>query len=342
MGWYDSFRGNVAGVNMSGVGSDEGLGAKAFGDAFVTIGKSMTDAKKDEQLLNTQNAAIDASKANTESEKAKTALYTTQNTTAINANTTAKEDKDTKKLDDAFSTSYRGIEGAENLKLFKDNYQEGNGYGNISSKAVQEADAYFQSKFNDEAKNKAVSGGYKDFASFAKENEQLVKMADGATMAQLDKHFGDKDMSEAKLAAQEAKTQNASAMLEIKREMNNINAEKNKAQLENHTKPKAIEFNKFIRDKEATQFDKHGDRILTEDNKQVIDYKATQGLKYLQAGYNENEAYDLATIDYANAQEALRKKSNPLGEAVTSTVDTKPTAPKASTIDANAFWGKQN
>ena len=236
MGWYDSFRGNVAGVNMSGVGSDAGLGAKAFGDAFVTIGKSMTDATKDAALLKTQEAALRADEAKVKSEEAKTALYGTQNTAALDAIETTKADKETKKLDDAFSTSYRGLEGAENIKLFKDNYQTGNGYGTLSSKAVQEADAYFQSKFNDEAKNKAVSGGYKDFATFAKENEQLVKMADGTTMAQLDKHFSDKDTSEAKMAAQEAKTQNAIAMLEIKREINDINAEKNKAQNENGTK----------------------------------------------------------------------------------------------------------
>ncbi|MGB3988536.1 MAG: hypothetical protein WBK67_02465 [Minisyncoccales bacterium] len=343
MGWYDSFRGNVAGVNMSGVGSDAGLGAKAFGDAFVTIGKSMTDATKDAALLKTQEAALRADEAKVKSEEAKTALYGTQNTAALDAIETTKADKETKKLDDAFSTSYRGIEGAENIKLFKDNYPTGNGYGTLSSKAVQEADAYFQSKFNDEAKNKAVSGGYKDFATFAKENEQLVKMADGTTMAQLDKHFGDKDMSEAKMAAQEAKTQNAIAMLEIKREMNNINAEKNKAEIENK-KPKFNDDYKKVLDNIGSDKGKWNPLTdqydIPQEKIDEVAFAKEYSRALLLAGETDLAKISKLTDDaYAQKLENERKKSNPLGEIVTSTTDTKPTVPKASTIDANAFWG---
>lgn len=231
MGWYDSFRGNTAAINMNGVGSDAGLGAKAFGDAFVSIGKNIDDAKKTEAALKVQESAMRADEAKIKSEDAKTALYGTQNTAALDTLETAKTTKETKKLDDAFSNSYRSLEGAENLKLFKDNYRTGDGYGNISDDAVKAADAHFQSKFNDEAKNVAVSKGYKDFTTFAKENEQLIKMADGATMAQLDKHFADKDMSAAKLTAQENSTKNQIAMLNKEQEISNLTAAKNKAEI---------------------------------------------------------------------------------------------------------------
>lgn len=231
MGWYDSFKGNTAAINMNGVGTDGGLGAQAFGDAFVKLGTIFNDAKKDERAVKAQESALKADEAKIKTEDAKTALYGTQNTAAVDTLEEAKKTRETKKLDDAFSNSYRSIEGAENLKLFKDNYRTGNGYGNISDDAVKAADAHFQSKFNDEAKNVAVSKGYKDFTTFAKENEQLIKMADGATMAQLDKYFADKDMSAAKLTAQENSTKNQIAMLNKEQEISNLTAAKNKAEI---------------------------------------------------------------------------------------------------------------
>lgn len=229
MGWYDSFKGNTAAINMNGVGTDGGLGAQAFGDAFVKLGTIFNDAKKDERAIKTQESAMKADEAKIGAENAKTALYGTQNTAALDTIEETKKTRETKKLDDAFSNSYRSVEGAENLKLFKDNYRTGDGYGNISDDAVKTADAHFQSKFNDEAKNVAVSKGYKDFASFAKENEQLIKMADGATMAQLDKYFSDKDMSAAKLTAQENSIKNQIALLNKEQEISNLTAAKNKA-----------------------------------------------------------------------------------------------------------------
>lgn len=231
MGWYDSFKGNTAAINMNGVGSDAGLGAKAFGDAFVSIGKNMTDAKKNEEALKVQEVQMRSDEAKIGAENARTALYGTQNTAALDTIEETKKARETKKLDDAFSGAYRSLEGADNLKLFKDNYRTGNGYGNISDDAVKAADIHFQGKFNDEAKNVAVSKGYKDFTTFAKENEQLIKMADGATMTQLDKYFTDKDMSVAKLAAQENSTKNQIAMLNKEQEISNLTASRNKAEI---------------------------------------------------------------------------------------------------------------
>lgn len=343
MGWYDSFKGNVAGVNLSGVGDDTGLAAKAFGDAFVSIGKNMNDSeaqkKKDAIADKTLESTLKTNDAKIASENAKSALYGTQNEAAKQTIDNATEAKETKKLDDAFSGAYRSIEGAENLKLFKDNYQTGNGYGNISADAVKAADAYFQSKFNDEAKNVAVSKGYKDFATFAKENEQLVKMADGATMAQLDKYFGDKDMSAAKLAAQENSTKNQIALLNKEQEISNLTAAKNKAEIkaegDGYGKTDPIKFSKYVRDKEATEFDKHGERIVTEGNKKMVDYKETRGLQYMKQGYNATEAYDLAHRDYLAAEEQQKKddlmKSDPLNQKKTSSTpqQTTPTSGKS-------------
>lgn len=228
MGWYDSFKGNVAGVNLNGVGDDTGLAAKAFGDAFMNIGKNMNDReaqkKKDEIADKTLESTL-------KTNDAKSALYGTQNEAAQKTMESAEEAKATKKLDDAFSGAYRSLEGAENLKLFKDNYRTGNGYGAISDDAVKQADAYFQSKFNDEAKNVAVSKGYKDFATFAKENEQLVKMADGATMMQIEKLFSDKDLSAATSAQKEKAAQHQIALLNKEQEISNLTAAKNKAEI---------------------------------------------------------------------------------------------------------------
>ncbi|MDT8337568.1 MAG: hypothetical protein RQ763_00070 [Sulfurimonas sp.] len=212
MGWYDSFRGNAAGVNMSGVGSDAGLGAKAFGDAFVSIGKNMDDREKRDATINAQKSQMAADEARLKTEAAKTELYGTQNIAALDTIDETKQTRETKKLDDAFSNSYRSVDGAENLKLFKDNYRTGNGYGNISDDAVKAADTHFQGKFNDEAKNVAVGKEYKDFNTFAKENEQLIKMADGKTIMELDKYFTDKDTTAASLAAKEKDVKHATAL----------------------------------------------------------------------------------------------------------------------------------
>ena len=95
-----------------------------------------------------------------------------------------------------------------------------------------------------------------------------------------------------------------------------------------------IKFNKFVRDKEATAFDKYGERIITEDNKKIIDYKATQGLKYGAMGYNENEALDLATLDYAKVLEAELKKTDPLNKKQLNTESTPQSkSPEASKSD---------
>lgn len=278
MGWYDSFKGNTAAINMNGVGSDAGLGAKAFGDAFVSIGKNMDDAKKTEAALKVQEVQMRTDEAKIAAENAKTTLYGTQNTAALDTLETAKTTKETKKLDDAFSNSYRSVDGAENLKLFKDNYRTGDGYGNISDDAVKAADIHFQSKFNDEAKNVAVSKGYKDFTTFAKENEQLIKMADGATMAQLDKHFADKDMSAAKLTAQENSTKNQIAMLNKEQEISNLTAAKNKAEIK------------------AEQEQSGGGKI----NKDLLDLQNSIGKEYGKY----DEATGQFTIDDSRKEEA--------------------------------------
>lgn len=297
MGWYDSFKGNVAGVNLNGVGDDTGLAAKAFGDAFMNIGKNMNDReaqkKKDEIADKTLESTLKTNDANIASMNARSALYGTQNEAAQKTMESAEEAKATKKLDDAFSGAYRSLEGAENLKLFKDNYRTGNGYGTLSDDAVKQADTYFQSKFNDEAKNVAVSKGYKDFATFAKENEQLVKMADGATMAQLDKYFSDKDMSEAKLAAQENKTANQIALLNKEQEISNLTAAKNKAEIkaEQEKNDGGKNFNKSLLDlqssiaKEYGKYDEAtGQYTIDEDKKEVAKFALDYGTDLLLTG----------------------------------------------------------
>lgn len=57
-----------------------------------------------------------------------------------------------------------------------------------------------QTKFNDEAIEQSVSGGYKSMKDFTAAHPELVKNADGATMSKIDTYFAGKDTTARDLA----------------------------------------------------------------------------------------------------------------------------------------------
>ncbi|MCX6075995.1 MAG: hypothetical protein NTW78_03820 [Campylobacterales bacterium] len=218
MGWYDAFKGNTAAINMNSVTSDTGSAAKNFGDAFVSIGKDMRDAntqaKKDElTALQLQNEQFKLDTAKTSDTEAKVDKSFLKDAYSLDR-TVPKEAQ--KNATDALESFYNPTTTARD-KL-KD--------------AWKTQDDLAQVKFNDEATKTAVNGSYKNMKEFEAANPALVKNADGLTMAKLDAHYDTKDTQASKLATAQSKMENASALLDVKREMNNINAEKNQLKTE--------------------------------------------------------------------------------------------------------------
>jgi len=213
MGWYDAYKPtHVNRVNVLPMTSSSGSAAKNFGDAFTKIGDSMLKVDKARS-----NEALIGAQTKLQNTKQKVQDF---NLASLN------DTKTQKSIDDAFSSDYTRYRTKD---AFETHLKEDNigGFDLASAPAKKEALDYFkkqddlaQSKFNDTAIESSVTGGYKDMKTFVEKNPELVKNADGVTMAKIDKYFSSKDTTAAKLQSQKEKADTARKLLAMQAKLN--------------------------------------------------------------------------------------------------------------------------
>lgn len=227
MGW-EQFKGHTERVDTSKIGSNSGNFAKAFGDAFGQIGNDMINAKaqarKDELLglqIQNEQAKIDAATEAKKAKKVDDAFKSDINTLDLNNTAEAKQNAidslkafynpsvDTQSAVATDIANKEKVITAQNNDTYKGmvlnapNKQEladawamsdlaDRGY-KPSADIVKERDTFYQGKFNDEAIETSVSGGYKNMAEYTKANPELVKNADGITMSKIEAFYANKD-----------------------------------------------------------------------------------------------------------------------------------------------------
>lgn len=226
MGW-ENFKGHTERVDLSKAGSGAGNFAKAFGDAFSTLGNDMINAKaqaKRDELLGLQiqneQAKLDAAKDAKAVKKVDDAFRNDAGTLDLNVTSEAKQNAmdalkqfynpslEARTAQDQANSAKESVIQKQNDDTYKSmvlnapNKQEladawamsdlvDRGY-KPSADIVKERDNFFQGKFNDEAISVANSGGYKNMDEFSKANPELVKNADGVTMSKIDQYFSGK------------------------------------------------------------------------------------------------------------------------------------------------------
>lgn len=207
MGWYDAYKiDNTSKVNLN-VNSN-GSAAKTFGDAFKEIGSSLIDSENRKK-----QAAANIKKENLLDIQTQTAKANLAN---INSETEQKAEEWVQKQDnqDYLSKAF----GATSKEDFEKNYPLDK-TNSVTPDVIKKADDYFQAKFNDEAINTSINGGYKSYKDFATANPELVKNADGTTMAKISKQFADNDIFVATLKAQQNETKHQQALLKKDKEI---------------------------------------------------------------------------------------------------------------------------
>ena len=223
MGWYDAFKGHPERVNTLAITSNDGSAAKHFGDAFKEIGVSIQDAdtqRAKENLLNSQAA-----------------YQTKKDEQLTHSMQQATQQEEQKKIDDAFKKDFNFNSGdtdyQKSLLEFEkpdDTFDSdvSNSALEYANKKIADDEKVAQTKFNDEAVEQSVTGGYKDIAAFTKANPTLVQNADGATMVQIDKYFRDKDTSLAALKSKEKDIKQATEVNKLQAKIAKVNAAQNK------------------------------------------------------------------------------------------------------------------
>ena len=208
MGWYDAFSGDVARVNTSGVTSDTGNGAKAFGDAFSGFGDNLYKRELDKE----KSAVLDLQKQNEQNK-----INSFQSDQEQKAEDWVQKEDNKDYLNEAW--------GATSREDFKNNYKLDD-TNSVDVATLKAADAIFverekkaQDNFNNEAINTSVTGGYTDFKDFSTKNPELIKNADGITMSKIEKNFASKDTTSAKLLAQVKDVKHQQALLKKDKEI---------------------------------------------------------------------------------------------------------------------------
>ncbi len=186
------------------------------------------------------------------------------------------------------------------------------------------ADDLAQTRFNDEAIEVSVSGGYKDMASFTKANPELVKNADGLTMAKIETFYANKAKDAADRADKDRtyelnkrKTDN-----EIYSTTEQLKIAKTKAAAGDgdagEKDSKVVDaINKIITTKYGKADPMSGLISISADQQAKADWLGTRALQYVSQGHNASTAFVKAERDYgAAAKNSTKKKqaaSDPLG-----------------------------
>lgn len=359
MGWYDSFKGNSASVNLNA--TKGGSAAKNIGDAFVDMGRLMMDAEvsKDKSnlmklQLENEQAKLDAAKEAKKVKKVDDAFKSDIGTLDLNTTDEAKqnaieslkafynpsvETQSTVATDVANkekvitaqnNDTYKGmVLNAPNKQELADAWAMSDlserGY-KPSADIVKERDTFYQSKFNDEAIETSVSGGYKTMDAFTKANPELVKNADGITMSKIEAFYAakDKDANDRsdkdrtfKLNEDKFKHEvsNDNQTLEISRiKAKNGGDGSGSAQEKDSKVVDAI--NKTITTKYG-KADRNGGITIGKDEAPKANWLGTRALVYASQGHNASTALVKAEADYNAAQKKSRKTSpennDPLG-----------------------------
>lgn len=169
-----------------------------------------------------------------------------------------------------------------------------------------------QTKFNDEAIETSVSKGYKNMKEFTDANPELVKNADGITMAKIDTYFSGKDTTARDLADKLKEIKTATTIQNLQGNLTEaqIRAAKNSGSGADGEKDTKIvdAINKTITAKFG-KVDKNGFVTMPDDKviKEKADWLSTRALAYASKGNSASKALVQAEQDW----NALQKKSNP-------------------------------
>jgi len=355
MAWYDSFAGHAERIDMSKAGSNGGNFAKAFGDAFAKIGENATDAatraKKDQltglQIQNEQ-MKIDSATAAAGQKKLDDAYRGDTSLLDLDTSVEAKQN-----AVDALQTFYKPSSEArtaqanemkieENAIQAKNNDEYKRLYMSAPNKEelrdayalsplgdkgymapadiAKERDAFYQTKFNDEAIETSTSGGYKNMDAFVKANPELVKNADGVTMSKIETHFATKDKDaydrtdkdrnfNLKEKEFKHKVNNDAASLEVER----IKAKKSgsgEGGSRQEKDSKVVDaINKIIVTKYG-KIDPNGNVFMDDGSRAKADWLGTRALHYASNGNDASVSYVQAERDY-NALSKQKAKTSP-------------------------------
>lgn len=189
MSWYsDAFKSNMGNVNIKNISSNSGSEFKEFGDAFKDIGKSMVesgDATQKKELRDIQVA--EAKQKAIDNELLSTALSTKDKT--VYQNTIDAKNKQLQKDYEAKKAEY---DDRIWTKPFVSEPQKPTDI-KLSAEAQSKADKIFQDNFNNEAIKTAFSGKYTTSKDFADNNSELIKYADGKTIAEINDKLDNPD-----------------------------------------------------------------------------------------------------------------------------------------------------
>lgn len=361
MGW-EQFKGHTERVDTSKIVNNGGNFAKAFGDAFGKIGNDMINAKaqarKDELLglqIQNEQAKLDAAKDAKAVKKVDDAFKSDINTLDLNNTAEAKQNAidslkafynpsvDTQSAVAADVANKEKVITAQNNDTYKGmvlnspNKQEladawamsdlgDRGY-KPSADIVKERDTFFQGKFNDEAIETSVSGGYKNMAEFTKANPELVKNADGITMSKIEAFYANKDKD-----AFDRTDKDRTYNLQEKKFKHEVNHDNQTLQIartkaenggdgsgssQQEKDSKVVDaINKTITAKFG-KADRNGGITIGKDEAPKANWLGTRALVYASQGYNASTALVKAEADYNAAQkkskQASPKNNDPLG-----------------------------
>lgn len=176
-----------------------------------------------------------------------------------------------------------------------------------------------QTKFNDEAIEVSVSKGYKNMKEFTESNPELVKNADGSTMAKIDTYFMGKDTTARDLADKLKEIKTAITIQNLQGNVTEaqIRAAKGSGSVDGEKDTKVVDaINKII----TTKFgkaDKNGLVTMPDDKatRDKADWLGTRSLNYASQGKSASSAYVKAEQDWNALHKSTQASNNndPLG-----------------------------
>lgn len=175
-----------------------------------------------------------------------------------------------------------------------------------------------QTKFNDEAIEVSVSKGYKNMKEFTEANPELVKNADGSTMAKIDTYFAGKDTTARDLADRLKEIKTATTIQNLQGNLTEaqIRAAKSSGSGADGEKDTKIvdTINRTITAKYG-KVDKNGFATPADDKatQAKANWISNQALTYASQGKSASSSIVKAEKDWNNAQIKVPKSDDPLG-----------------------------
>lgn len=180
------------------------------------------------------------------------------------------------------------------------------------------ADDIAQAKFNDEAVETSVSGGYKTMDEFTKANPELVKNADGITMSKIEAFYAGKAKDEAAQRDRDRtyELNRKKTDHDISNDAERLKIERAKAASGGDSGEKDSKIvdaiNKIITTKYGKADPTSGLISISADQQAKADWLGTRALQYASQGHNASTAFVKAERDYSAAS---KKKAQTSGAA---------------------------